>query len=153
MKKSAKLAGQVVNSNIAIGSLPTLQISLVIFPLFKKIYDGEPILGVISNIGRTIPLLQISVWCGKFVVAGHDADIGIQLLFSNNRSRVRWAVLDLSRGMEPACTDLFENISENSLKEDLSNDIKFNPPLFSFANTFKGAQMWEFVFNIRAKIL
>ena len=63
-KKSVKLACNVVNSNIAVGSLPTLQISLVIFPLFEKIYDGEPILVVISNIGedvRTIPLLQLSV--------------------------------------------------------------------------------------------
>jgi hypothetical protein len=50
MKKSVKLAGPVVNSNIAIGSLPTLQLSLGIFA--KKIYDGEPILAVISNIGR-----------------------------------------------------------------------------------------------------
>jgi hypothetical protein len=43
MKKSVKLAGHVVNLNIAIGSLP-------IFALFEKIYDGEPILSVISNI-------------------------------------------------------------------------------------------------------
>jgi hypothetical protein len=54
MKKSAKLAGHVVNSNIAIGFLPTLQISLIIFPLFEKIYDGEPILAVISNIGKDV---------------------------------------------------------------------------------------------------
>jgi hypothetical protein len=42
----------VVNSNIAIGSLPTLQISLGIVVLFEKIYDGEPILAVFSNIGE-----------------------------------------------------------------------------------------------------
>ncbi len=54
MKKSAKLAGHVVYSNIAIGSLPTLQISLVIFALFEKIYDGEPILAVISNMGDDV---------------------------------------------------------------------------------------------------
>ncbi len=83
----------------------------------------------------TIPLLQISVWCGKFVEAGHDADIGIQLLCANNRNRVRWAVLGLSR--DGACTDLFENLCENSLKGDLSNDTKFNPPLFSLVNTLK----------------
>jgi hypothetical protein len=51
MKKSVKLAGHVVNSYIAIGSLPTLQISLVIF---EKIYDGEPTLAVISNIGEGV---------------------------------------------------------------------------------------------------
>ncbi len=32
------------NSNIAIDSLPTLQISVGIVALFEKIYDGEPIL-------------------------------------------------------------------------------------------------------------
>jgi hypothetical protein len=42
----------VVNSNIDIGSLPKLQISLGIVALFEKIYDGEPILTVFSNIGE-----------------------------------------------------------------------------------------------------
>ncbi len=50
MKKSVKLACNVVNSNIAIGSLPTLQISLGIVALFEKIYDGEPIPTAVSNI-------------------------------------------------------------------------------------------------------
>jgi hypothetical protein len=36
-----------------------------------------------------------------------------------------------------ACTELFENFRENSLKGDLSNDIFVNPPLFSLVNTFK----------------
>ncbi len=40
------------NSNIAIDSSPTLQISLEILALFEKIYDGEPILTVVSNIGE-----------------------------------------------------------------------------------------------------
>jgi hypothetical protein len=52
MKKSVKLACHVVNSNIAIGSLPTLHISLGIVALFEKIYDGEPILTDFSNIGE-----------------------------------------------------------------------------------------------------
>ncbi len=38
MKKSAKLARHVVNSNIAIDSLPRLQIALGIIALFEKIY-------------------------------------------------------------------------------------------------------------------
>ena len=42
MKKSAKLACHVVNSNIAIGSLPTLQKSQGIVELFEKIYNGKP---------------------------------------------------------------------------------------------------------------
>ncbi len=84
--------------------------------------------------GCTILLLQISVWCEKLVAARHDADIGIQLLFANITNRVRWTVLGLSQ--DGACTDLFENLSENSLKGDLSNDTNFNPPLFSLGNTF-----------------
>jgi hypothetical protein len=50
MKKSVKLACHVVNSNIAIGSLPTLQILLGIVALFEKINDCELILTVVSNI-------------------------------------------------------------------------------------------------------
>ncbi len=50
MKKSVKLACHVVNSNIAIGALPTFQISLRIVALFENIYDDEPILTVFSNI-------------------------------------------------------------------------------------------------------
>ncbi len=51
MRKSGKLVCHVLNSNIAIDSLPTLQISLGIIALFEKIYDGEPFLTVFSNIG------------------------------------------------------------------------------------------------------
>jgi hypothetical protein len=54
MKKSVKLACRVVNSNIAVGSLPTLQLTLGIFALFAKIYDGEQILTVVSNIGENL---------------------------------------------------------------------------------------------------
>ncbi len=36
-----------------------------------------------------------------------------------------------------ACTNLFENFSENSLKGDLSNDTTDNPPHFSLVNSFK----------------
>jgi hypothetical protein len=54
MKKSVKLACHVENSNIAIGSLPKLQISLGFVALFEKIYDEEPILTVFSNIGDDV---------------------------------------------------------------------------------------------------
>jgi hypothetical protein len=54
MIKSEKFACHVVNSNIAIGSLPTLQISLGIVAIFEKIYDGEQILTVFSNIGEDV---------------------------------------------------------------------------------------------------
>jgi hypothetical protein len=102
--------------NISIGSLPTLQISLGIFAFFEKIYDGEPILAVNLKYrgGCTIPLLQIGVWCEKFATARHDADIGIQWLFTNNKNRVRGAVLGLSQ--DGPCSDLFENLRENSIE-------------------------------------
>jgi hypothetical protein len=54
MKKSGKLACHVVNWNIAIDSSPKLQISLEVIALFEKIYDGGPILTVISNIGEDV---------------------------------------------------------------------------------------------------
>ncbi len=54
MKKSGKLACHVVNWNIAIDSSPKLQISLEIIALFEKIYDGGPILTVVSNIREDV---------------------------------------------------------------------------------------------------
>ncbi len=48
---------------------------------------------------------------------------------------VRWVVLGLPQA--GAYTDLFENLSEISLKGDLSNATTVNPPLFSLVNTFK----------------
>jgi hypothetical protein len=54
MKKSGKRACLVVNSNIAIDSLPTLKISLGIVALFEQIYDGESILTVVSNVGEDV---------------------------------------------------------------------------------------------------
>jgi hypothetical protein len=61
-----------------------------------------------------------SLHCEKCVAAGHNSVIGKQSLFANNRNRVRRVLLGLSQ--DGACTDLFENFSENSLKRDLPND-------------------------------
>ncbi len=83
----------------------------------------------------TIALFELNVWCEKCVAERNYAIICKQLLISNVRNRVRWVVLGLSE--DGACTDLFENLSENSLKVGLSNATTFNPPLFSLANTFK----------------
>ncbi len=80
-------------------------------------------------------MFELSVWCEKWVAARHNSVIGNQLLFANNRNRVRWMVLCLSH--DGACTDSFENFREISLKRDLSNDITLSPPLFSLVNTFK----------------
>ncbi len=53
-------------------------------------------------------------------VCRSNVHIGKQLLFAKNRNRVRGAVLGFSK--DGAWTDLFENLSVNSLKRDRSND-------------------------------
>jgi hypothetical protein len=54
MKKSTKLACHVENSNITVGSLPTLQTSHGLLELFEKISHGEPIFTNFSNIGDDV---------------------------------------------------------------------------------------------------
>ena len=54
IKKSGKLTSHVVNSNNAIGSLPTLQTSHGLLALFQKISHGEPIFTDFSNIGDDV---------------------------------------------------------------------------------------------------
>ncbi len=54
IKKSGKLTSHVVNSNIVIGSLPTLQTSHGLLALFEKIYYGELIFTDFSNIGEDV---------------------------------------------------------------------------------------------------
>jgi hypothetical protein len=53
-QKFGKLVCHVVNSNIAIDTLPTLQILVGVIALFEKIYDGDPIFTVISNNGEDV---------------------------------------------------------------------------------------------------
>ncbi len=71
-----------------------------------------------------------------FIKLRHYTAIGKQFLISNDKNWVRLAVIGLSQ--DGACTNLFENFRDNSLKLDLSNDITVSPPLFSLVNTFKG---------------
>ncbi len=52
MKKCVKPACHVVNSNISIGSLATLLISLGTVALFEKVNDSDQIFTVVLNIGR-----------------------------------------------------------------------------------------------------
>ncbi len=54
MNKSGKIGCHVVNSNIAIGALPTLQISLGNVTIFEKIYYEVPVLTIFSNIGEDV---------------------------------------------------------------------------------------------------
>jgi hypothetical protein len=58
-------------------------------------------------------MFQFRVICEHCVAARHYAVIGKQLLLSCDRNRVRRVVLGLSE--DGACTDLFENLSVNSL--------------------------------------
>jgi hypothetical protein len=131
MKKSVKLVGHVANSKIAIGSVPTLQISLGFVAL---LWSSDSYRLLKYRGGCTIPLFPLSVWCEKCVAARHNAVICKQLLISNDRNRVRWVVLGLSE--DGGCADLSENLSVNSLKGDLSNATISNPPFFSLVNTF-----------------
>jgi hypothetical protein len=137
MKKSRNFAYHVLNSNIAIDSLPKLQLSLRIFALFEKITVWWKHRGGCT--ACTIHLFQKSVWCEKCDAARHCAVIGKQSLNSNDRNRVRWAVLGLSQ--DRVCTDSFENFSVKSLKRDQLNYTKFNPPLFSLVNTLHFSEL------------
>jgi hypothetical protein len=89
-------------------------------------------------------MFEFTTWHASFpdffISLRHYTVIGKQLLLSNDRNRVRGAVLSLSQ--DGASTHLFENFRENSLKRDLSNDTTANTPLFSLANTFKG-RVWH----------
>jgi hypothetical protein len=85
-----------------------------------------PLSQISGRMYNTVVVVVVVVRCKKRVAARHYADIEIQLLFANNRNRVPGAVLGLSQ--DGACTDLFENLSATSLKGELSNDTKFNPP-------------------------
>jgi hypothetical protein len=79
-EKSWKLVSHIVNSNIAINSLPTLQISLGIVALFEKIDDGQPILTVFSNIGKDVQYLLFKE--GYYVKSVSQPDT--KPLFGNN---------------------------------------------------------------------
>jgi hypothetical protein len=87
--------------------------------------------GVVRNSGFTIAkktpkLIQIPP-------TSFHSDAGKQSLIANDRNRIRWVVLGLSR--DGACINLFENHRENSLKGNLSKDTTVIPPLLSL--TFK----------------
>jgi hypothetical protein len=83
-------------------------------------------------------MFEFTTWHASFpdffISLRHYTVIGKQFLLSNDRNRVRGAVLSLSQ--DGANTHLFENFRENSLKRDLSNETTANTPLFSLANTF-----------------
>jgi hypothetical protein len=87
----------VVNSNNAINSFPTLQIPLGIVAFLEKIYAGEPILTVCSNIGE-----DVQYRCFKQVYDVKRVSQSDTLLLANYRNRVRGAVLEASHRMGPA---------------------------------------------------
>ncbi len=60
-------------------------------------------------------MFQLSAWCEKCVAARHYRYLQLlQLLNANDINRVRWVVLGLLQ--DGACTDFFENLSQQSLK-------------------------------------
>jgi hypothetical protein len=73
-------ASHVLNSNIAIDSFPRLLISLGIVALFEKIYGGEPILTVFSNIVEDVQYCCFSLVYYVSTVLKPDA----KPLFVNN---------------------------------------------------------------------
>jgi hypothetical protein len=93
-------------------------------------------------------MFEFTTWHASFpdffISLRHYTVIGKQLLLSNDRNKVRGAVLSLSQ--DGASTHLFENFRKNSLKRDLSTDTTANTPLFSLANTFK------YIFHLKIKI-
>ncbi len=87
-----------------------------------------------------------------FIHLRHYSVICKQLLFSNNRDRVRWTVLGLWQ--DEGWTDLFQNFSVNSLKWDLSNNTTVNPPFFhwSIVYTFKVLRYFLILTSISSNI-
>ncbi len=77
----------------------------------------------------------MGLWCENDVETRYYAVICKQLLNANDRNMVRCVVFCLPQDV--ACTDLFENLSEISLKGELSNATTFNPLLFSLVDTFR----------------
>jgi hypothetical protein len=84
-------------------------------------------------------MFELTTWHASFldflISLRHYTVIGNQFFISNDRNRVRWVVSGLLQ--DGACNDIFENLSENTFKGDLSNATSFNPPLFSLVDTFK----------------
>ncbi len=95
----------------------TLNVAWIVSVIWKELLWRADLYRLLKYRGGcTIPLFQLSVWCENCVAARHFGVIGKQLKFENNRNRVRGAVLCLLQ--DGACTNLFENFSENSLKSN-----------------------------------
>jgi hypothetical protein len=126
MKKSRKLSCHVVDSNIANGSLSTLQTSVVI-NLKDLEWRADSYRRLKYRGGCTIPLFELSVWCEKCVKATFyywfqmtETGFAEQFYASHRMGR-----------------EICLEFCENSLKRDLSKETTFNIPLFSLVNTFK----------------
>jgi hypothetical protein len=88
----------------------------------------------IHSKNNNVTIVDITISCTDWL----ELHIGRrELLLSNDRNRVRGAVLGLSP--DGASTNLFENFREDSLKRDLSNDTTANPPLCSLVKSLKFA--------------
>ncbi len=127
--------------------------------LKQRYCASSPIYGknrlIIINLFKNNATISRDIWrVGEESIAMFELPRGMQvsqtflrrntaiwkkLLISNDRNSVRWLVLGLS--LDGACTDLVENLSDNSLKGDLSYATIFNSPLFSLFNTFNAASL------------
>jgi hypothetical protein len=89
MKQSGKLACNVVDSNIAIDSLPTVQISPGIVALFEMIYDGELIFTDFSSIGEDVQYRCFNVLYYVSTVSQPDIDAVLV-----NNYRIVWQIIE-----------------------------------------------------------
>ncbi len=137
MKKSRKLVSRVANSNIAIDSLPTLQISVWIAALFEKIYDGLPILTVFSNIGEdvlyiTVVSIQCMMWkvcrspklC-RYLQTIIECKWHKQALLSSFRPPTRWGFI------------------ENEWWTTSTLTVALPPSMLNYSLSFKGSDQWK----------
>ncbi len=137
MKKSGKVACHVVNSNIAIGSLPTLQISvgMLRYFLFEKIIMMFRFLPSFQISGRMYNTV-VSIKCMMWKVCRNPRFYRyLQTIIECKRHKQG----SLSSFRPPTGWGLYRFLWRSQreyLKGDLSNITTFNPLLFSLVDTF-----------------
>ncbi len=110
-EKSGKLASHVANSNIAINTLPTLQISVGIIALFEKIYEGEPSSQISGMMYNTV----VSIKCIMWKVCRSPTLCRYLKTIIDSKWQKQGSLSSFRPLTDGACTDLFDNFSDNSL--------------------------------------
>ncbi len=86
---------------------------------------------------------DVSVKCIMWELCrSHWCHVWKRLLYSNNINRIRWVFLGLSQDRGLHCTNFFENLSINSLKQGLSSDTIFNIPPFLLLSALIKLLIW-----------